>query len=274
VAETRFAFGRNWQRFAADLSEPRIAAGVGSLRQMLGVDSLAGRTFLDIGSGSGLFSLAAVRLGAARVHSFDYDAESVACTQATKARFAADAVQWTVAQGSVLDDDYVRGLGAFDIVYSWGVLHHTGDMWRAVDNASRAVAPGGTFFIAIYNDQGLPSRLWWHVKKAYCSQPWTRPVIVPGYAAYFAARGFVADAVVARKNPIARYVRPAGLRGMKFWPDLLDWLGGFPFQVATPDTIVAFCRARGFELRTLVTVGRALGNNEFVFAKDTAGAAG
>ena len=267
MTDTRFAFGRNWHAFAADITEARIAAADASLRAMLGVDRLAGKTFLDIGSGSGLLSLAAFRLGASRVHSFDDDPDSVSCTTQTRQRYASTADAWTVERGSVLDDQYLARLGTFDIVYSWGVLHHTGDLWGAMDRAARLVNPAGTFFIAIYNDQGVRSRLWWHAKRAYCRQRVLRPVLASLCAVYFGARGALGDLVVARTNPFGRYYRPTGLRGMKFWPDLLDWIGGFPFEVATPEAVRDFCLARGLTLRRLVTTA-GVGNNEFVFTRD------
>jgi len=200
------------------------------------------------------------------VHSFDYDPDSVSCTTQTRQRYAPAADAWTVERGSVLDDQYVGGLGAFDIVYSWGVLHHTGDMWGAINRVTRLVGPGGTLFLAIYNDQGLPSRLWWHIKRIYCQQAVLRPVLAGGFAFYFGARGAFGD-LVAGRNPITRYVEPAGVRGMKFWPDLIDWIGGFPFEFAKPEAILDFCLTRGFTLRRLVTTA-GVGNNEFVFSRD------
>src|SRR5919112_3443292 len=116
----RFEFGENWSRFLAVLDDARIRKAEKSLQQMLGVESLEGKSFLDIGSGSGLFSLAARRLGA-RVHSFDYDPQSVACTRELRRRFFADDEDWKVEEGSALDEAYVRSLGQFDTVYSWGV---------------------------------------------------------------------------------------------------------------------------------------------------------
>jgi 2-polyprenyl-3-methyl-5-hydroxy-6-metoxy-1,4-benzoquinol methylase len=138
----RFEFGKNWARFLSDLDDKRITAAVDSLRSMLAIDDLTGRTFFDIGCGSGLFSLAARRLGAT-VFSFDFDPDSVACAQELKRRYHPQDLQWTISTGSVLDTAYIESLGQYDIVYSWGVLHHTGAMWRALENATRACKPGG-----------------------------------------------------------------------------------------------------------------------------------
>src|SRR3954451_21086925 len=138
----RFEFGKNWQAFLDVLDDERIADAERSLQQMLGVDSLSGRSFLDAGSGSGLFSLAARRLGAEPVCSFDFDPSSVACTRELRRRFLPDDPSWTIEQGSILDERYVAGLGRWDVVYSWGVLHHTGGMWKALNLAHATVAEG------------------------------------------------------------------------------------------------------------------------------------
>ena len=135
----RFAFGKNWARFLAEVDDNKICQAEQSLCRVLKVKDLKGKRFLDIGSGSGLFSLAARKLGAT-VHSFDYDPHSVACTNELKRRYFADDPRWNVEQGSVLDEKYVSGLDRFDVVYSWGVLHHTGQMYTAFANVIPSVA--------------------------------------------------------------------------------------------------------------------------------------
>jgi len=259
----RFAFGENWARFLASVDENRIATAEESLRSMLGVSSLAGKSFVDVGSGSGLFSLAARRLGAT-VTSFDYDPASVACTAELKRRYFPGDVQWTVREGSVLDPVFLATIGRFDIVYSWGVLHHTGRMWEALANVRSLVKPDGLLFIAIYNDQGRASRYWHAVKKLYnrTPPPLRFTVLAPAFVRLWGptfARGLL------RGRPFKVWQNYASDRGMSPWRDVVDWVGGYPFEVAKPEEIFEFFRRAGFDLRRMKTCGGGLGCNEFVF---------
>jgi 2-polyprenyl-3-methyl-5-hydroxy-6-metoxy-1,4-benzoquinol methylase len=262
----RFAFGANWRAFLTVINHDRIAEAQRSLADMLGRADLTGLRFLDIGCGSGLFSLAARRMGA-RVHSFDFDPLSVRCAEELRRLYAPDENMWSIERGSVLDRQYLTALGTFDIVYSWGVLHHTGEMWPAIDAAGGAVAPDGRLFIAIYNDQGPWSVFWTRVKRTYNRLPGVlRAPYLLGFAAMLEV-GALGSALL-RFDPrrfLTRWTRYQSVRGMSRWHDIVDWIGGYPFEVARPEQILEFCRARGFDLIRLRTCGGRMGCNEFVF---------
>lgn len=262
----RFEFGANWARFLRHLTPARVREAEASLQQLLEMKDLAGLRFLDIGSGSGLFSLAASNLGA-RVVSVDYDPQSVACTNDLKSRFAEADADWQVRQGSILDPEMVRELGQFDVVYSWGVLHHTGAMWQALEHATGLVAPGGRLAIAIYNHQVYWTRLALILKRGYVAMPHGFKWIVAGpYVAVQMLKGLIKDLVLLQ-NPLRRYLTPIGGRGMSLWYDWIDWVGGYPFEVARPEEIFDFGRARGFSLQRLKTCGGGHGCNEFMFLR-------
>jgi 2-polyprenyl-6-hydroxyphenyl methylase/3-demethylubiquinone-9 3-methyltransferase len=262
----RFEFGANWERFLASVDDERIERAVASLRSSLRVESLAGKTFLDVGSGSGLFSLAARTLGAT-VHSFDYDPKSVACTMELRRRYFPGDGRWAIEEGSVLDGEYLASLGMSDVVYSWGVLHHTGDMWAALENVGTLVAPGGALMVAIYNDQGVVSSRWFRVKRLYVCGG------LPGrWAAlmttFVVTWGWQLTRDFLKLRGLSTWAGYKKVRGMSAWRDVVDWAGGYPFQVAKPEEVFDFFKNRGFALDRINTCGSGKGCNEFVFSNN------
>jgi len=255
-SEFRFAFGKNWLIFRSDIDSARIIDAEESLRELLGMSRLDGLRFLDVGCGSGLFSLAARNLGA-EVVSFDYDHDSVACTETVRAQFAPDCDRWRVLQGSILDKDFVSSLGMFDIVYSWGVLHHTGDVNLAMENVIIPTQSSTKLALAIYNHQGFLSAYWTRVKKLYVRYLALRPVIVLAHLIYPSGPSLVLKLLRGQKLP----------RGMSWWTDLIDWLGGFPFEPLRPEDVFNFFSLRSFRLEKIKTVGGKLGCNEYCFVK-------
>lgn len=259
-----FSFGKNWQNFLSRLHEDQIQEAMLSLEAFLGgKENISGKTFVDIGCGSGLFSLAAYRLGAQKILSVDIDESSVWCVHHLHEKEGRPE-NWKVLTGSALDQDFLKKLGTFDIVYSWGVLHHTGNMEKALQNIARLPNKGGRVFIAIYNDNKRilegTSRFWLKMKKIYNHAPQGLQKIMEVIYADYIALGLLLHGI----NPLS-YVRSyRSLRGMDFWTDIRDWLGGYPYEYASQEEITDFFEKQGFVLiRTIAA--RSIGCNEFLF---------
>lgn len=250
----RFPFGRNWRRYLDALTPERIAIAERSLREVCGSDTLADSTFIDVGCGSGLFSLAARRMGA-RVVSFDYDSVSVACTRQLRARHAphdTDDSGWKVMRGDVLDGPFVASLGQAETVYAFGVLHHTGALWAALDAAISLVKEGGILYVALYKDRGFHSRSWLKVKRAFNSSRWAATSLAAVYLPCAAALTCLRS-LRRRENMFASYTKDN--RGMHWFYDRIDWLGGYPFEVAAADDVIRFCRKRGLSAVAFKSIG-------------------
>jgi 2-polyprenyl-6-hydroxyphenyl methylase/3-demethylubiquinone-9 3-methyltransferase len=198
----------------------------------------------------------------ARVVSIDYDPQSVACTAELRRRYYPGDPEWAVESGSVLDRDYLATLGVFDVMYSWGVLHHTGNMWQAYENVIPLVKPGGKLFIAFYNDQGGASRRWLLVKKLYNKHRLLRVPLLLGSFWRLYWRSMVKDLILLRPGYTFRQYNE-NRRGMTVWRDMVDWVGGYPFEVARAETVFHFYRSKGFVLTRLVT-DHNLGCNQLV----------
>ena len=266
----RFAFGKNWANFLKHLNEERIKEAEKSLLENLNLNNLKGKNFLDIGSGSGLFSLAAHRLGA-NVFSFDYDKDAVNCTKYLKEKYAKKSNNWQITQGSVLDKKFLSKISSdkFDIVYSWGVLHHTGNMQQAFENIVDLIKPEGYLFISIYNDQGDTSQRWKWIKKKYNNSSYITKLSLSLYTLLRCWTMTFAKDLVKTGNPLKSWLAYGkNDRGMSAWHDVIDWLGGYPFEVAKPEEIFDSFKKKNFTLKKLKTCAGGIGCNEFIFQKN------
>lgn len=263
----RFEFGANWKRFARRISPRQIEVAEASVRQAFGLERLDGMRLLDVGCGSGLFSLAASRLGA-EVHSFDYDQNSVECAESLRERYSAGA-GWTIERGDALDLPYLEALGKFDLVYSWGVLHHTGAMWQALDNVRIPLAEGGLLYIALYRTKGWRTDVWTAVKRTYVANPLGKAAVlgtfIPGMVAYGAAADMLTR---PRHQPLKRYVDYFRERGMNPVWDWVDWLGGYPYETVTAREVIEFYAQRGLALYGCKLAESSMGNHEFLLSAD------
>jgi SAM-dependent methyltransferase len=259
---TPFSFGKNWENFLHNhFSEERVAMAQKHLLYFLEVESLKGIYFLDIGCGSGIHSLAALKAEAQKIISFDYDHSSVAATQQIK-DMCNNPSNWTILQGSVLDKNFISSLEPADIVYSWGVLHHTGNLWEAVRNAASLITTGGLLYIAIY-EKNKDTDFWIKVKKIYNASP---SIIKRIIERLFIANDYFSTLSFAKLKDSFRHTNKKRARGMEFWTDLRDWLGGWPYEPATQEEVCAFCEQQ-LGLRTLkVKTGQA--NIEYLFLRE------
>lgn len=255
--ETHFAFGENWASYAKEIGEREIDEAVVGLRRLFG-DSLAGARFLDIGCGSGLHSLAALKLGASEVLSTDIDADSVRTTRSVVGQ--AETAKVRVEQISVFDLS-PRNAGTFDVVYSWGVLHHTGDLHRAIEKAASLVKPDGLFAFALYRRTWM-CWFWrwekrWYVSASKSMQSIVRRIYIALYAV-----GKTLQGKSFRK--LVREYRNA--RGMDFYHDVHDWMGGYPYESISPKDVERVMTELGFQcLRDLSAQGGILRRNVGMF---------
>lgn len=263
--ETHFAFGANWAAYGRTVTEDDIEHATRELRRLLGREDLSGARFLDVGCGSGIHALAALRLGAASVTAVDFDPKSVETARALLARW------WTggnydIRQGNVFLLTPAAD-GQFDIVYSWGVLHHTGDMWAGVDRVAELVRDGGLLAIALYRKTPMCGFWRWEKRRYTHGGRLFRGSAV----GLFIAARFVRDAA-RLKNPFARIGVHNRKRGMKWYTDVIDWLGGYPYESASPDEVTARLEPAGFRLKQMFKARRDLGilgsgNAEYLFEK-------
>jgi 2-polyprenyl-6-hydroxyphenyl methylase/3-demethylubiquinone-9 3-methyltransferase len=232
-----FSFGKNWRDFVDTISEDSVRRARSDIEEWLGADGVSGKSIVDIGCGSGIHSLCFHLMGAKQLVSLDIDPYSVESTRLLWEK-AGKPLGWKVCHGSVLDKDFLGGLNRSEVVYSWGVLHHTGAMWEAIDAASSLVAENGQFWIALYA-KGPKYAEHLALKRAYNR--------ASGLGKKLMVWKYIAEVMRERRraglNPFGWNEKRE--RGMDVYHDIVDWLGGLPYEVASRDEVVDFCGARG-----------------------------
>lgn len=273
MIKKNFTFGKNWLFFIARyFNAQTVNEASRSLINFAGRENIRGKTFLDIGCGSGLFSLAALNLGAGRVLSFDRDPDSIlACKRLWRQKGSPK--KWQVARGSILDNQFTLKLGRYDLVYAWGVLHHTGKMWIAIDKTLKLVAPKGYLYLAIYNkatdwkiyaDGRFGTASFWKKFKEHYSR---LPSWCQGLTEFLTLLGLFLLYLIKFKNPLAEIrSHPNKHRGMSWRADIRDWLGGYPYEYASTQEVIDFVKVRGYRLVRMKYNG-GLMNNEYLFRR-------
>jgi 2-polyprenyl-6-hydroxyphenyl methylase/3-demethylubiquinone-9 3-methyltransferase len=255
--EITFSFGRNWKDYLKTAGKEEVERAKADIDEWLGANYVSGRTVLDIGSGSGIHSLAFHLLGAKMVCSFDYDAHSV---EATKLLWEKEGKpeNWVVSHGSIVDENCITSLGkGFDIVYAWGVLHHTGAMWEAIDNSISLVKPGGTLWISLYAKGPRHSRDLALKQRYNSASPLGKKWMI-----YNRVGRVVLSRLGHFRNPFTWNEKKG--RGMNVYHNIVDWLGGLPYEVASEDEVVRACRKKGLILER-IKVKREGGCSIYVF---------
>jgi 2-polyprenyl-6-hydroxyphenyl methylase/3-demethylubiquinone-9 3-methyltransferase len=272
MAYRGFSFGKNWKFFIEKcLDEKKLNKAIQSLGEFLGHSKISGKSFIDVGCGHGLPSLCAHRLGASKIVSFDIDEDSVECCKYLWEKEGCPPT-WQIKKGSILDREFFSNLGKYDVVYSWGVLHHTGNMWDAIKNTVSLVDQKGLLYLAIYNkvDSFIfdsdgrfgTSNCWRRFKEIYSKSP----LIARRLVDYSAMAVIVFNYLATFKNPLKKIYNHQELRGMSWVTDIRDWLGGYPYEYATAEEIFHFIKELGFSLEKLKTPG-TFRNNEYLFMK-------
>ena len=256
-----FSFGENWKDYLATIGEDDINRSKQDIEEWLSPSDIRGKTIVDIGSGSGLHSLSYHLLGSKSVYSLDYDPHSVEATRQLWEK-SGKPKNWSVSHRSILAEEEIKELGNFDIVYSWGVLHHTGAMWKALDNCFSLVAPGGVLWVSLYT-KGPHYRKHLGLKQRYNK--------ASEYGKRWMVNVRIARRMLSRigrcKNPLS-WNQDRG-RGMKVYHDIVDWLGGLPYEVAAPDEVLQRGRSHGFVLER-IKIKREGSCSGYLFSKPKA----
>jgi 2-polyprenyl-3-methyl-5-hydroxy-6-metoxy-1,4-benzoquinol methylase len=265
-AMLQFDFGKNWANYSTHaISVKRVAqarADFVALHAEIG--GVAGKSFLDVGFGQGLSLLSAAAEGA-RVFGIDIDPKCEEILRRNQ-RFFPELreLRVPVTVGSILDEATVERARAaspygdgYDVVHSWGVLHHTGNMELGVQNAASLVRRRGYLVVALYN-RHWSSRPWLLLKFIYCKSPLAlQNLLVRALAPVI----YVAKWLVTKEDPRKQS------RGMDFFYNVVDWVGGYPYEYASEAEVMGLIQPLGFNCIKFVASQVPTGCNEFVFQR-------
>ena len=274
MSNQRFSFGSNWNEFIDNSItnksfDRKLKYCINHLSNTFS-KSIDKKIFIDIGCGSGLFSLAAIKLNASKVLSFDFDLNSVNTTNKLlslkgvdkeKANSLQHDIRNEIILSNYLNAEQSKKIQKF--IYCAGVVHHTGNVYLSMDNVSKlANNKNDEIFISIYNKIPVLTFLWWLEKKIYINVGiWRRLAL---FIWLFAWSSYW---ILKLQNPIKNIQRYGDNdRGMSFLTDAKDWLGGYPYEPLYKEDVIAFFKKRNFELINFNRGGN-WGLNDYLFKK-------
>jgi 2-polyprenyl-6-hydroxyphenyl methylase/3-demethylubiquinone-9 3-methyltransferase len=271
----RFDFGENWKNYNKKyLTEDKIRQANEAFIKFTEIQTLKELTVVDIGCGSGIHSLNFSRMNPKLLLSFDYDYKSVEATNYLKEVHKNK--NWDVKQGSILDEKFLLRMPQFDLVYAWGVLHHTGNVWLAIKNSCDLVSEGGILYLALYSSDvkmlNRESTYWLKVKKKYNQSGFIVKRLIElsfisrekSLSALNFLRVLIKSLVSRQKNKTKFFSRQKRYRGMSYLIDVRDWLGGWPMEYVSDDAVIELISSKNFVLKK-IKKGEAC--TEFLFKK-------
>lgn len=261
--KTQFDFGENWVQFTERaLTREKVKQAKNDFIRLTSGINLDNIYFLDVGFGQGLSLLIAKQLGC-KVLGCEINPKCIISLNKTMMHFPSiKTKEIPIVLGSILEKRILtklkkRSEQGYGIVHSWGVLHHTGNMKLAIENVSSLVQKNGYLILAIYNKH-WSSPMWKIIKKIYGGSPFVikKTIIYLLYPFIL-----VAKIIVLRKNPFEKN------RGMDFYYDTIDWIGGYPYEYASVEEISNLVNTFGFKLIRIIHTQVPTGCNQYVFQK-------